>query len=136
AYWREFEKTHIVWGNLSIKPNFCFAQPGFHLSAPANLIVSDRPFLLGVLNSQLTNYFIAQIAAVRGGSFLEYKPMYVSQIPIPKASEADKEAIEKLVQKCLDAKGVGVGEWEAEIDDRVAHLYGLTAEEMRIIRGD
>ncbi|CDM98065.1 Putative type IIS restriction/modification enzyme [Limnospira indica PCC 8005] len=136
AYWREFEKTHIVWGNLSIKPNFCFAQPGFHLSAPANLIVSDRPFLLGVLNSQLTNYFIAQIAAVRGGSFLEYKPMYVSQIPIPTASEADKEAIEKLVQKCLDAKGVGVGEWEAEIDDRVAHLYGLTAEEMRIIRGD
>ncbi|GCE95610.1 hypothetical protein NIES46_36760 [Arthrospira platensis NIES-46] len=136
AYWQEFEKTHIVWGNLSIKPNFCFAQPGFHLSAPANLIVSDSKFLLAILNSQFTNYFISQIAAVRGGSFLEYKPMYVSKIPIPKASEADKQAIERLVQKCLDAKGVGVEEWEAEIDDRVADLYGLTAEEMRIIRGD
>jgi hypothetical protein len=40
------------------------------------------------------------------------------------------------VQKCLDAKGVGVEEWEAEIDDRVAHLYGLTDEEMKIIRGE
>jgi hypothetical protein len=27
-------------------------------------------------------------------------------------------------------------EWDAEIDDRVANLYGLTAEEMKTIRGD
>jgi hypothetical protein len=27
-------------------------------------------------------------------------------------------------------------EWEAEIDDRAAYLYGLTAEEMKIIRGE
>ncbi|TRU21370.1 MAG: hypothetical protein EWV80_16215 [Microcystis aeruginosa Ma_QC_B_20070730_S2] len=54
---------------------------------------------------------------------------------IPTASEPDRLAIEALVQKCLDAKGVGVEEWEAEIDDRVAHLYGLTDEEMKIIRG-
>jgi hypothetical protein len=40
------------------------------------------------------------------------------------------------VQKCLDAKGVGVEQWEAEIDDRVAHLYRLTAEEMKIIKGE
>ncbi len=55
---------------------------------------------------------------------------------IPTASEADKKAIETLVQKCLDAKGQGVEEWEAEIDDRVAHLYGLTDEEMKIIQGN
>ena len=40
------------------------------------------------------------------------------------------------MQKCLDAKGVGVEEWEAEIDDIVAHLYGLTEDEMKIIRGE
>lgn len=50
--------------------------------------------------------------------------------------EPDRLAIEVLVQKCLDAKGQGVEEWEAEIDDRVAHLYGLTAEEMKIIKGE
>ena len=62
--------------------------------------------------------------------------MYVSQISIPTAPKADRQAIETLVQKCLDAKGVGVEQWEAEIDDRVAHLYGLTDEEMKIIRGE
>jgi adenine-specific DNA-methyltransferase len=55
---------------------------------------------------------------------------------IPTTSEPDRLAIEALVQKCLDAKGVGVLEWEAEIDDRVAHLYGLTDEEMKIIKGE
>jgi adenine-specific DNA-methyltransferase len=60
----------------------------------------------------------------------------MKQVPIPTAPEADRIVIETLVQKCLNAKGVGVEQWEAEIDDRVAHLYGLTAEEMKIIRGE
>jgi hypothetical protein len=34
-------------------------------------------------------------------------------------------SIAELVQKCLDAEGVGCKEWEAEIDERVAALYGL-----------
>lgn len=59
--------------------------------------------------------------------------MYVSQLSIPTASKIEHRAIEALVQKCLDAKDQGTNKWEAEIDDRVAHLYGLTAEEMNII---
>jgi hypothetical protein len=47
------------------------------------------------------------------------------RLPIPLASESEKEPIIKLVQKCLDAKGVNCEEWEKEIDERVAALYGL-----------
>ncbi len=54
----------------------------------------------------------------------------------PPAPEPDRLDIEALVQKCLDAKGVGVEQWEAKIDDRVAHFYGLTDEEMKIIKGE
>jgi len=67
--------------------------------------------------------------------FLRADQEKLEQIPIPTAPEPDRLAIEALVQKCLDAKGVGVEEWEAQIDDRVAHLYGLTAEEVKIIQG-
>ncbi|BAY66903.1 hypothetical protein NIES22_70470 (plasmid) [Calothrix brevissima NIES-22] len=134
AYWQEFEKVQIVWGNLSTKPNFTFAQAGYYLSAPANLIASDSKYLLGILNCQITQYLVSQSAATRQGGFLEYKPMYVSQLSIPTASKTERLAINNLVQKCLNAKGQGVEDWEAEIDDRVAHLYGLTAEEMKIIR--
>ena len=61
---------------------------------------------------------------------------YVSQIPIPTPSQTEQVKLNTLVQKCLDAKGQGVKEWEAEIDDIVAHLYGLTDEEKKIIRGE
>ncbi len=46
-------------------------------------------------------------------------------LPVPNASDADRAAIAALVQKCLDVKGVGCEEWEREIDERVAALYGL-----------
>ena len=55
---------------------------------------------------------------------------------IPTAGEGDRAAIESLVQKCLDAKGQNVKQWEQEIDLIVARLYGLSEDEMKIIRGE
>jgi hypothetical protein len=93
-------------------------------------------FLLGILNSNIMNFVYREISQERGRVLAQVKPKRIKSLPIPTASEGDRLAIEALVQKCLDAKGVGVEEWEAEIDDRVAHLYGLTAEEMKIIKGE
>jgi len=47
--------------------------------------------------------------------------------------EGDRLAIEAIVQKCLDAKGQNVKQWEQEIDEIVARLYGLSEEEKKII---
>jgi hypothetical protein len=58
--------------------------------------------------------------------------MLVSILPI---SPTDKARIETLVQKCLDAKGQNVTQWETEIDDIVARLYGPTDAERAIIEG-
>ena len=57
------------------------------------------------------------------------------QISIPPASPADKARIEALVQQCIDAQGKNVTAYEAEIDDIVARLYGLTEAERAIIAG-
>jgi len=89
-----------------------------------------------LLNSSIVEWFYSQISNKVRGGYLRAFTDYMKQIPIPTVSETDRLAIEALVQKCLDAKGQGVEEWEAEIDDRVAHLYGLTTEEMKIIRGE
>ena len=43
--------------------------------------------------------------------------------------------IKPLLQQCLTAQGQAVAQWEAEIDDIVAHLYGLTDAERVIIEG-
>ena len=136
AYYREFETSKIIYPDIAPTGYFTFDESNIYAEATLFFIANGTKYTTGILNSIINKYFFEQISPKIRGNFLRYKSIYVKQIPIPTASEADRLAIETLVQKCLDAKGQGVEQWEAEIDDRVAHLYGLTAEEMKIIRGE
>ena len=49
------------------------------------------------------------------------------------APAAERLAIEGLVEKCLAARGVGCETWEQEINARVARLYGLTKDEIKLV---
>ena len=91
-------------------------------------------FILGLLNSQLMQYiFEIQNPQMVDKIFAEVKVVYVERLPIPTAGEGDRAAIESLAQKCLDAKGQNVKQWEQEIDAIVARLYGLSEDEMKIV---
>jgi len=136
SYWQEFEKTKILYPDIAESCNFTAMFNNSYLDCTSFFIPVERFYLLGILNSAIINFWFTAICPKVRGNFMRFKSIYVEQIPIPKASEADKQAIEELVEKCLAAKGVGVDRWEAEIDDRVAHLYGLTADDMKIIKGD
>jgi hypothetical protein len=100
---------------------YCF----FYARALQLLNTSQDFYLLGVINSSCVEKFYAELSTQILGGNLRFFRQYVEQIPIPPASDSEKEAISKLVQKCLDAKGVNCEAWEKEIDDRVAALYGL-----------
>ncbi len=137
AYWQEFEQSQIVWGNLAQYPKFAFADAGFYLSAPATMMVSDSKYLLGILNSRITRYLVSQSAAERSGGFLEFKPMYISPLPIPDPPE--KEGISALVSQILTAKhadpNADLSELEDEIDQMVYLLYDLDDDEIAIVKG-
>ena len=154
SYWKELEKPKIVWGNLGDTAGFSFDENLQYVSAPACMISMPDKYLLGLLNSMLGDYFFHQIAAVRRGGYLEYKPMYVSQLPIAKPTENQQRSITGLVEKILAAKnpstrsarsGVGTSlrmsepadtsALEKEIDRLVYELYGLTEEEIGIVEG-
>ena len=86
-------------------------------------------YLLGVMNSQPAFAYLRYACTILGDQDrrgrVVLRPVYFEKLPIPDASEADRAAISALVQKYLDAKGVGCEAWEREIDERVAALYGL-----------
>jgi hypothetical protein len=120
-----FEKVKIVYPDIAKEPRFALDHTGIYTNDTTFIISIYDLYLLGVLNSSsVYKYFIEIGAQVRGG-YLRFKRQYVEKIPIPNASSTEREAISKLVQKCLDAKGVNCETWEKEIDDRVAALYGL-----------
>jgi hypothetical protein len=138
-YLEEFKGPKIVWGNLGEVASFTFTNETYYASAPACIIPLKDLFLLAVLNSKVGDYFFHKTAAVRQGGYLEYKPMYVSQLPIAKPTESQRREIEGLVGKILEAKKkdaqANTFSLELKIDAIVYEMYGLTEEERKIVEG-
>lgn len=136
AYYQEFEQPKITWGNLATEPKFAFESSSSYIGAPANIIPTSDLFLLAILNSPLSKWLISLQAAVRSGGFLEYKPMYVGTVPIIQASDKQKAPIIERVQQILaDPDSPEVPRLERQIDEMVYKLYGLTEDEIAIVKG-
>ena len=129
AYYEKFDTPKIVFPDIAKEPRFAYDNAGTFLGNTAYIIPSSDLHLLGILNSSTVWEFAqARFSCLgdpaKGGRFRFIYQSLVT-IPIPTVTPADKSAIAALVQQCLDAGGVDCGEWEAEIDARVAALYGL-----------
>ncbi len=83
AYYDLFEKPKIIFPNLQNKNKFCFDDAGTFVNAPAVFIPTNSKALLAILNSNLVWYFLTSVCVVRSGGYIEVKPQYFEQIPIP-----------------------------------------------------
>jgi type I restriction-modification system DNA methylase subunit len=128
-YYAEFEKPKIVYPEIAKESRFAFDNKSLLFNNKAFIIPLNDLYLLGILNSEIAWKYTQSICTALGdenkGGRLMLQWVNFKRLPIPLASESEKEPIIKLVQKCLDAKGVNCEEWEKEIDERVAALYGL-----------
>lgn len=128
AYYAEFEKPKIVYPDIAKESRFTLDTDSFYLLNSIYFINSSDLYLLGILNSSIVWDWLkikCWTTSDEKKGRLQIFRQYMLTLPIPLASESEKEPIIKLVQKCLDAKGVNCEEWEKEIDERVAALYGL-----------
>lgn len=129
GYYDLFNKPKIIYPVIAKEPRFTFDTDGTFTNDKSFIIPTSDLYLLGILNSSSLWEYLKSVCSTLGhvdeGGGLELRAIYMNKIPIPNASTTEREAIFKLVQKCLDAKGVGCEEWESEIDDHVAALYGL-----------
>ena len=91
AYYDLFEKPKIVFPNLQNSNKFSFDETGAYINAPAVILPTNDKFLLAILNSKLVWYFLTNICVVRSGGYIEVKPQYFEQIPIPEIN--NKEAL-------------------------------------------
>ena len=137
SYWEAFEQEQIVWGNLNEYPKFALVDGGTYLNAPAVTMVSNSKYLLGIMNSQIAEYFVSRIAAKRQGRAFEYKKMYVEQLAIPVRPK--NEEISFLVTQILSAKqtnpSADTKNLEQKTDHLVYQLYDLTDEEVSMVEG-
>ncbi|MCZ8188703.1 MAG: Eco57I restriction-modification methylase domain-containing protein [Microcystis sp. LE19-338.1B] len=136
-YWQEFEQPKIIIPAIVNNVEYTLDLCGYYSNDKTSICITDNAYcLLAILNSSIMWWFIQQIASSKQGGFFEFKPMYVSQIPVVDIDNTQKQAIESIVKQCLEAKGKEVKELETKINQIVYKLYGLSEEEIRIIEGE
>jgi hypothetical protein len=137
AYYANFEKEKIAWGNLAVSAQFALVEAGMYIKEPSPLITPASKYMLAILNSTLGDYYIHSLGVTRSGGYMEYKPMFVENLPVPQIPPEAQRPFETLVDKILEAKkkGEDTSSYEAEIDKLVYALYGLTDDQIAVVEG-
>jgi hypothetical protein len=139
-YFEEFEKKKILWPGISQEiTSFAYDQMSYYGNDNNQMIISSEKFLLAILNSKVSRFFLKNTCDFVQGGFARLKIAYVEQIPICNPSNINKEEIEELVDQILSLKSqnfsTDTAALESEIDRLVYQLYGLTEEEIKIVEG-
>ncbi|RPI02214.1 MAG: hypothetical protein EHM72_04775 [Calditrichaeota bacterium] len=148
AYYNLFEKPKIIFPNLQKSNKFAFDDKGTFINAPAVFLPVKDKWLLSILNSKLVWFFLMQICVVRNGGYIEVKPQYFEQIPIPELENKTKEKltsfVDEIQQTYKDFRSAKrdadkkrfeqkIALLDSKIDELVYQLYGLTEEEIRLV---
>jgi len=160
-YYEYFEHPKIIFPDIAKGPRFHLDSSGFYLANTAYCLGSSDKYLLAVLNSRLFWFAISNISIPFGMRAGEYRYrliyQYMEKVPIrviDQSNASDKvlqEQVETLVDRVLDLTNkkhsgkLAPSELDslerefsaanAEIDELVFRLYGITDDERGVIKG-
>jgi adenine-specific DNA-methyltransferase len=137
-----FERPKILTRQTADKIIAAYDQDNFYYANTLHgTAVTDKDyhpsFILGVLNSRITTWFYRSNSDEEGKVFAQIKIELLRRLPIPKAQTEGQKPIIKLVGQILASKAraasTDTSALEREVDQQVYTLYGLTAEEIKIV---
>ena len=150
SFYDDFKKEKIVWMELSDHGRFALCDNEIYLLNTAYFLIPPRQFLskylLGILNSQVIEFYLGMIAETSGMGVTRWINEHVKKFPIPEAEKSRQTAIAELADRILiivkdedylsdPTKQSRVKELERGIDQMVYELYGLTPEEIAVVKG-
>ena len=108
---------------------------GYYSNDKTAIIPTEDLFLLALLNSKVVDFYLKQIASTKQNGYYEYKPVYVSQLPIRVPDIDTHSIISRHVQKILSENSSSTikADIEQEIDELIFALYSITDDERIII---
>lgn len=136
-YWQEFEQPKIILGRFMNKATFAFDQDGFYHNDAVYLITGADTFVVAILNSSVSWWFLRQTCTDLQNEYLQAYREKLFEIPIPVVATERQEPVKSLAGRILLAKQrdakADVTALERELDELVCTLYGLTAAEKSIV---
>ena len=96
-YWQEFEQPKIIYPNICKRNEFAWDKLGYYTNQKAFIIPCNDKVLLAVLNSSVMTFLFDKLLPKLQGDFYEPSSIFMKDVPIPTATEAEQKAIETLV---------------------------------------
>jgi hypothetical protein len=117
----------IVFQEIATSPRFAIDTEGYYTNNKVLMIPSYDMFLLGILNSKWAWIFFNVVCSQLQGKTISQQPPNISRLPIPEASQSEKQEIIGFVELCLsEMSDDKMQETEKELDNRVARLFNLS----------
>jgi hypothetical protein len=94
--------------------------------------------ILGILNSNVADYYIKNISTTFRGGFFSYAKRFTEKLPIPNPPADLRDRIAALARRCLDAAKSAphtLPALEAELNGLVYQAYGLDQDDIAVIEG-
>ena len=135
VYMDDFSKQKIVWGNLCLSAQYALADEGYFINAPSPIITGGSKYMLAVMNSKVSDWFVRQLGVTRNGGYFEYKPMFVEQIPIPQVDVDTQTKFESIVDDIISLKdkNINTDNLEDKIDSMIYELFNFNKSEIEYI---
>lgn len=146
-YFEEFEKPKIILPDIALRMQATYDVQRYFTVNTAYIIPVDDKFLIGILNSNLVQFYYQKISSEIRGGYLRFVRQYLEIIPIQKNKDAEIQII-KFVDQILqlhkqksETKVPALQEQlenqitytDNKINELVYRLYDLTEEEIKII---
>ena len=100
AYYAEFEKPKIIYAHFQANPLFSFEKKGVFCNNKAYISAKMGFYELGLLNSSIIWFVFTCLTTMMRGGFFEATSQNINKLPIPSASESEKQHIAKLAETC------------------------------------
>jgi hypothetical protein len=105
-YYSMFDEPKIIYPDIAKSCHFAMDKGGTYSNNTTYLIPSADFFLLGVLNSKTTWFSLSGLSVPFGERAGEFRyrlfTQYMTNIPIPEASDADQKSVSKLAEGCSE----------------------------------
>ncbi|EIJ33020.1 Eco57I restriction-modification methylase domain-containing protein [Thiothrix nivea] len=100
AYYDEFDGNKIIYPDITDRLKFSFDSKAYLFETTGFFIKQADQFLCGLLNSEVVWFFLRNMCPQIRGGFSRLKTIYMETVPVPEATEEQKQAIAELAESC------------------------------------
>ena len=101
SFFSDFLEPKIVYPDIAKTPQFTYDEDGFYGGNTMYIMLTNKLYLLAILNSSLVNFYYMHNSALLQSDYLRFIAMYMKQIPIPRLSESHQDILDRLVRAML-----------------------------------